>query len=302
MTTAPPIDWHEANQRYLMARLEVVREALTQHSGQAPSPAERSAQRSSEQIERRADDVRQSLAEATRALPSRSALDALCEAFGLSPFERDLLLQCAGVELDSAFAQLCAAAQGDSQRAYPTFSLALAALGEPHWSAIIPNAPLRRWRLIEVGLGESLTSSPLRIDERVLHHLTGITCLDSRLQGLVEPLATPGDLPDSQSELARRLVRLWTWSDNAERWSIVNLCGEHRQGKEVVIAFACRGMGIRSYLLRGADVPQSATEGKASCHGNAKQLWPAARWLSMRAIRILRRRFDLSSRTFAACS
>src|SRR5262245_57549030 len=222
MSAPTPLDWHAANQRYLMARLEVVREALTQHSRQTIG----SFQSSPEQNELRADEVREVLLEAARALPSRSALDALCEAFGLSPFERDLLLQCAGVELDSAFAQLCATAQGDPQRAYPTFSLALAALGEPHWSAITPTAPLRRWRLIEVGLGETLTGSPLRIDERVLHHLTGISCLDSRLQGLVEPLASPADLPGSHQELARRLVRLWTQSENTQHGSVINLCGE----------------------------------------------------------------------------
>ncbi|HSB10231.1 MAG TPA: ATP-binding protein [Blastocatellia bacterium] len=256
MTAASSVDWHRANQRFLMARLEVVREALTQHRRQSFA----SAQNSGEQSERRAEEVRQILLEATRALPTRSALDALCEAFRLSPFERDLLLLCAGVELDSAFAELCATAQGDPQRAYPTFSLALAALGEPHWSAITPTAPLRRWRLIELGVGETVTGSPLRIDERVLHHLTGISCLDSRLQGLVEPLANPAELPGSHHELARRLVRLWTQSEPPQHCSLINLCGEHHQGKEAVIAFACGEMGLQSYLLRGADVPQSPAE------------------------------------------
>jgi hypothetical protein len=218
MTAATPLDWHAANQRYLMARLEVVREALTKHSRQSLGTVKSSG----EQSERRAEDIGQFLLEATRALPSHSALDALCDSFGLSPFERDLLLQCAGVELDSGFAQLCATAQGDPQRAYPTFSLALAALDGPHWSAITPTAPLRRWRLIEVGLGETLTSSPLRIDERVLHHLTGLSCLDSRLQGLVEPLATPADLPGSHHELALRLCRLWTQSEKPRVDSVIN--------------------------------------------------------------------------------
>ena len=55
------------------------------------------------------------------------------------------------MELDAAFPSLCAAAQGNHQRPWPTFSLALASLAEAHWSALTPAAPLRRWRLIEVG-------------------------------------------------------------------------------------------------------------------------------------------------------
>ena len=41
-----------------------------------------------------------------------------------------------------------------------------------------PPSPLRHWRLVEVGNIATLTSSPLRIDERVLHYLTGLSYLD----------------------------------------------------------------------------------------------------------------------------
>ena len=125
-------------------------------------------------------------------MPAPPALETLCGTFGLSPFERDVLLLSAGVELDSSFAPLCAAAQGDPSRTYPTFSLALAALPEPHWSALTPAGRLRHWRLIELGAGSSLTLSPLRIDECVLHFLTGTPHLDERLVGLVEPVRSAG--------------------------------------------------------------------------------------------------------------
>ena len=64
----------------------------------------------------------------------------------------------------------------------------MAALPEAHWSALTPAAPLRRWRLMELGAGDTLTTSPLRIDERVLHYLAGVPHLDERLVGLVEPV------------------------------------------------------------------------------------------------------------------
>src|SRR5581483_8319517 len=145
------------------------------------------------------------------ATASSSALEALCRTFSLSSFERDVVLLCAGVELDAAFAGLCAAAQGDRGRRNPTFGLTLAALDEPHWIALAPDSPLRRWRLIEVGdqPSSSLTAAPLRIDERVLHYLVGIQCLDSRLVGLVEPVAADGSLVPTQEAIARRIALGW---------------------------------------------------------------------------------------------
>src|SRR5439155_26485241 len=104
----------------------------------------------------------------------------------------------------SSFAAQCAAAQGDPRRDYPTFSMALAALPEAHWSALTPAAPLRRWRLVEVGSGDTLTQSQLRIDERVLHYLTGVSYLDEPLQGLLEGVAAPAGLPPSHGALAQR--------------------------------------------------------------------------------------------------
>src|SRR5205823_728937 len=133
---------------------------------------------------------------------SPSALDILCTRFALSPFERDILLLCAGVELDSRFAALCARAQGDPSRPYPTFSLALAALPSAHWTALTPAAALRRWRMIEIGSGSVLTVSPLRIDERILHYLAGVQHLDERLSGLVEHIHETSELAPSHQTLA----------------------------------------------------------------------------------------------------
>jgi hypothetical protein len=116
------------------------------------------------------------------------ALDALMRTFGLSDFERDILVLCAGVELDASFASLIAS---EARGGVPTFGLALAALSDAHWSAISPGAPLRAWRLVEVvGMGPA-ASAPIRIDERVLHYLTGVNHLDSRLRGIVQPLPAP---------------------------------------------------------------------------------------------------------------
>jgi len=255
MTT---VSWHDANQHYLMARLALVREALRRHAARAGATVDIAA-------DGHLADGTAPLAveEAARALPAPSALDSLCASFGLSQFERDLLLLCAGMELDSGFEHLCAAAQGNPQRAYPTFSLALAALGEPHWSALPPAAPLRRWRFIEVSLADALTTSPLRIDERVLHYLTGTSCLDARLQGLVEPLPSHADVPPSHRNQAERIAQLWSQKPDASGPPLTNLCGEDHQGKQMVAAAAAAFAGIQLYLLRAADVPAAVVEREA---------------------------------------
>src|SRR6202008_4851312 len=129
------------------------------------------------------------------------ALERLAEGFGLSEFERVLLLMSARVGLGAAFARLCR--EGSGGRG-PTFSLALAALPGAHWSALTPAAPLRYWRLLEVTPGEALAGSPLRIDERVLHYLAGTPCLDERLQGLGEPGPAPQEPAPSHGAGAAR--------------------------------------------------------------------------------------------------
>jgi hypothetical protein len=120
--------WLDANQRYLWTALGVVRTALESYiqavtgiAGNLPDERERSGAGTEGQA-----------ALTTGATPAPTTLDTVCSAFGLTGFERDLLLLCAGVEMDTAFASLCAAAQADPQRAAPTFSLALAGLPDPH--------------------------------------------------------------------------------------------------------------------------------------------------------------------------
>lgn len=243
-------EWPEANQRYLMAAVGLVRRALERKTRDAKDDAEK-------------DDrdlaAEQALQEAAKALPAASALETLCAAFRLSPFERDVLLLCAGIELDSAFAASCAAAQGDARRTYPTFSLALAALPGAHWSALAPSSSLRRGRLIELTNNEGLVAAPLRIDERVLHFLTGINHLDDRLQAFVEPISATHSLPPSQLEVVRRIAQLWMNSGN-QIPPIVQLCGGDESGRRTVAALACGEFELHLHRLRSSDIPVSAAE------------------------------------------
>lgn len=246
-------NWNEANQRYLMAAVAVVREALARHAASSKAKPDG---KPTEDL----NGACQALQEAAAAMPSPSGLDYLCTTFNLSGFERDLLVLCAGVELDATFAAVCAEAQGDPARTFPTLSLALAALPEAHWSALTPAAPLRRWRMIEVGSGPVLTLSSLRIDERVLHYLAGVQHMDERLAGLVEPVHLVSELAPSHRALADRIAALWAQSGTADAVPVVQLCGDEPADKRAVAVAACAAMGLRVAAISGQAVPTSANE------------------------------------------
>lgn len=247
-TAAPTVaDWHTANQRYLRAALDVVGTHLAQRA-QAADHAQALAR------------AQHNLDVATDALPAPAALDTVCAYFGLSPFERDVLLLSAGPELDAGFGPLLAAAQNDPARLCPTFSLALAALPEAHWSALAPEAALRRWRLIEVGAGPALVSSPLRIDERVLHFLLGVNYLDDRLRGLIEQVRHTVPLAPSYDGLAERIARLWLQPGTDEELPVVQLCGGETADKRAVAATACRRLGWDLFAMSAHGVPVDPRE------------------------------------------
>ena len=255
-------NWAETNQRYLTARLRQVRAALERHAAGVRSASSTTANAS--EATEPSTDSQSPLDEATAAFETSSALGHLAGMFSLSPFEQDLLLLCAGIEFDGTFPSLCAAAHGDARRNYATFSLALAALPDPHWNALTAAAPLRRWRLIEVvNAGDGLLQSQLRIDERVLHYLAGISYMDQRLEGLVRPFAARRDLPLSQQTTADHVAEFWSRRKVSSEWPIVALSGRDQTGKANVAARACSLLGLRLHVLRAEDAPQTVAEREA---------------------------------------
>lgn len=248
MNVASTADWVDANQRALVAELSRIRTLLearlSEHSvaGSTPPPAY-------VPIVQPADDT---------VASAPSALDAIVDAFGLSVFERDVLLLCAGTELDAHIASLIRAANGDTRRANATFALALAALPDAHWSALAPAAPLRRWSLIEVGAGELLTTSALRVDERVLHFLAGVGGSDARLHGLVHRIDAPALIADSQQALVDRLVS--TVASRTASLPLLQLWGESAADQRGVAAATAAALGLRLHRVRAVDVSAAPLE------------------------------------------
>jgi ATPase family protein associated with various cellular activities (AAA)/winged helix domain-containing protein len=258
-------DWVTSNQAGLAAALADIKATLARHADRGTSTFAE-------------DEIPKTLAEeASSPAPLRggaAALDALCTAFNLSVFERSILLLCAGIELDSTVASLCAAAQGNPQRNYPTFSLALAAFPEAHWSALTPEGPLRRWRLINLGTGSVLTSVPLRVDERVLHLLTGISQVDDRLAVMLDviPPIPMIDLAPSHAALAETIMSAWRVTDidgtevatqppAAARPPVaVQLCGTDLMESRNIVAAAATATHLRCFVLATDLLPTAPAE------------------------------------------
>jgi len=237
-TYAAAKDWTVANQRCLMAELAELSRLLRGET---------------------ADEA--ALNEARGVMRVPCALDTLCVMFGLSEFERRILLLCAGVELEGDFSNQCAAARGSAGNPWPSFGLALAAFPDAHWDALANGAALRRWRLIEICGDGPLVASRLRIDERILFFLTGVRQIDERLVSLVEPVRETGEIPPSQVRTLHRLEAVWQSAfDSKTILRALQICGSDTSGKRLIAGSLAARLTINVFRLPAALLPLNPGE------------------------------------------
>jgi len=183
------------------------------------------------------------------------ALIHCSHAFGLSAFEQELLLLVAGLQLETRLRQAVAARNPDGT-ACASFGLALEVLRQPHWDALSPDAPLRRWRLVEPEPCAVLTEAPLQIDEHILHFLTGVPANDPQLTSvgvLIEPSGElAGGLPPLADFMARAL-------NKGEHPAIIVLHGgtsDHAAVRDVLTSVA--HLGYPALCMSPNDLPADA--------------------------------------------
>ena len=227
-----------ANRDVVVAELGVLR-ALLRGDGAGPEPSAA------------AEAARAALDAARGRLARPSTLDELAGGFGLTPFERSVLLLAAGPELVAAVAEELTAATGLPRL---TFGTALAVLPEAHWSALTPPGPLRRWSLIRLLDPSSPTRSPLLVDERVLHHLAGAGHLDEYLAALSRPLAAPGPLPATLARCADAVAAAWRLGRAAR------VHGPQPANVQAVVAAAADRAGLHAVAIQARDLPGEPLE------------------------------------------
>jgi hypothetical protein len=186
------------------------------------------------------------------------ALVVLGQRLALSDFERETLLLCVAMELDTSIAGLCARAQGDAARPYPTFALALTLFDHPAWEVTSPERPLRFWRLVEVnqtGL-QPLVASALKADERIVNYVKGLNYVDDRLTPLLTAIPPDdGALPRSQERVAEQLAAELQRTSGGTL-PVLQLLGSDSEAKRLIAGSVASQLGLALYRLPADALPQ----------------------------------------------
>jgi AAA+ superfamily predicted ATPase len=172
------------------------------------------------------------------SFPEDSTVNCICNAFSLTPFERDVLLLCVAVDLYPAIADLCAQLQGTPLWSYPTINLALSVLENPSLRIFDQNCALFRWRLISRGEGH-LSNSFLRVDPWVVQYLMGYNYTPPEYVGALSPAPFSAELsyvPESYEAISNQLCALW--SDDTTN-QIVQLWGSDSLTRQQIVAETC---------------------------------------------------------------
>jgi len=273
--------WQEENSRLLSADIARVRERLERLCAREPAPAP-SAPESPQPgsfLRRLLGAPKENISISVKNQPLLlkeakaadivsdfpSATTALTYRLGLSPFEQNVVLLCAAMELDSRIAGLCAGAQGNSQKPYPTFALAFAAFDDPAWDALSPYRPLRHWRLIEINQpgAQPLTASALRIDERILNYLKGLNYLDDRLSGFLLPPGLSSDsvsLSPSQQNIADSVVNVLRQDSPGSLVPIIQMVGNDSSSKIMTARRVSTIIQHELHMMSAALLPSQSSD------------------------------------------
>jgi len=258
--------WHETNDAYLSSAVLWLRLKLELMSRSDEGPEERA------HLEEEAGQAYEAMNEAERC-QKQLAMVNLVTTLKLTCFEKEILLLCAAMEMDTRLPYLCALAQSDARCPYPTFALAMALFEDPAWEVLSPERPLRFWHLIEVnrqGL-QPLIASPLRIDERALNYLKGLNHMDERLSpfltyaGSLDPWSSESisDLLETQQQAAQKIVRHIRQATSSSPFSplpVIQLLGADQSSKHLVALHASAALGLYLCTLQTESLPSDATE------------------------------------------
>jgi len=218
----------------------------------APTPAPPAAALQHPSVQ----EARARFDEASNLLPA-PALVAMAELFGLTEFERNVLLLCTAMELDRKFSRLIGGDNDPCATRVPNFGLALELFESASWDALSPAGKLRRLQLLEVHQAgaASLLGAPLRIDERIAAYIKGLNYLDERLAAIVEAVAPPLLLPATHRALASEIGNRVKAQQHGVR---IELIGRDRSSKRDVAATALASSGALLVTISPAAFPRES--------------------------------------------
>jgi len=234
-------DWLSENRDYLFANIHHVKTFLTT-------------------LVSATEDSNDSYSNATARAPvwlhdeTSPALETLSRTFNLSNFEKMILIMCAGAEIDSEFSMIFSKLYRNSNAKFPTFDIALRALPEADWEAILPDSNLRRFQLIVIHNYDDvpLITTPIRIQERILHYILGFkSAMDSSLDYLVRPVQITAPVANSAKERVSDIVEFYLNRPNKTRLPIFQLWGPDADTCLIVAQMACEKLGLGLWSIPG---------------------------------------------------
>jgi hypothetical protein len=230
----------EANYEFLVHALEELR--LRLEVGKNPD---------NDALTGELQDAREARESAAALVVGKPALDMLVTTFGLNGFECDLVLFCMGFELDTRFTE----AYGE-----PTAAAALAYLPDPHWGALLPQAPLRRWQILAVEEQVPLVRARLHLSEDVMTYLLGLPVRAVPSDVFVAP-PEPATLLESQFGQAAAIARaVRATVEIEEQIPVVELYGAGVEERRVLARLVADLLRLRLEAVDAGDLPAPGPE------------------------------------------
>ena len=209
--------WREANLDAMALGLAWIGAALADPGGEDASRA--------------ANDYR-AARNRMRESGSPATVDRLSALFQLAPFDEDLLLL-------ALHAQLRAQPKVTAQTAQTTLDIRGGEALARSWERLAPDAPLRRYQLLDAAERSVSAATSLAIDERVARYLMGEDAIDQRIAALIAPV-DGGPCPRRHHQGIEKLAgRL-----GPDARPLAMIVGPKHSGRRAAAATLARGFGL----------------------------------------------------------
>jgi hypothetical protein len=238
-------DWFMANRDYLMLYVEYFKYLL---KTSYPEFAEERSIQTQQNFERRIVQHRE-------RFPGVAPIDYLAELFGLTEFEKCILLLGIVSELDSSFVN----PMGKDHPLTINLSLALAILPNADWSSLTPEGSLRHNGLINVDTSSSLTAAKFSVPESVLHYIIGVASEDASLMSLSGTGHKDSLLDENNTKVVQAIYNIWTEQEGHSSL-LFSLTGENIDIKREVALSLANKFNMRLKVLPVFFIPSDLKE------------------------------------------
>lgn len=233
--------WIDDNQQYLALQMQLIAKKIADKDG----ASNRKASMEISSIKKKSSAL-------LKKMNPPPAIETLSKTFNLTPFEQKILLLCAGTELESHLAEVLYE-NNRNEGGQPTFALALSSFDEAHWSAISPAAPLRYWKMITLGNDAVKSQASMKIDESILHYLTGTGYLNEQLAEWARLIQTSDRPSASLQKLIEKTIDHTT--QNEASFPIIILRGRDKKDNLDTGHYLAQLSGMQLLSINATQLP-----------------------------------------------